>query len=138
MLSQMRKRFQQLHNHQITWLCLKCWRSIYNCFLLLLLKDDQLGMDLSLFLTTSTPIATKTASKIHVTNDHAKVQTAYNIPMLFILICQISALLDSTIIVNAGNIRKIPIMIKNHPNHSGKECRLVTNYRPPFQLVLYF
>ena len=103
-------------------------------FYLLLLKDDQVGIDLSRFLTTSMPIATKINSNIHVINDQTKVPTAYKIPILFILIFQISELLDSTIIVNAGKIRNTPRIIKNQPNHSGNEWVLViTNDKPTFQ-----
>lgn len=103
-------------------------------FYLLLLKDDQVGIDLSRFLTTSIPIATKINSNIHVINDQTKVPTAYKTPILFILIFQISKLLDSTIIVNAGKIRNTPRIIKNQPNHSGSEWVLViTNDKPTFQ-----
>lgn len=103
-------------------------------FYLLLLKDDQVGIDLSRFLTTSIPIATKINSNIHVINDQTKVPTAYKTPILFILIFQISELLDSTIIVNAGKIRNTPRIIKNQPNHSGNEWVLViTNDKPTFQ-----
>ena len=106
-------------------------------FYLLLLKDDQVGMDLSRFLTTSIPIATKINSNIHVINDQTKDPTAYKIPILLILEFQISELLDSTIIVNAGNTRNIPRIIKNQPNHSGIECLwLITNCVPTFQSML--
>jgi len=82
------------------------------------------------------PIATNTANKIHVKNDHSNVPTEYRTPILSIFAFQISALFDSSIIVNAGKTRNVPKIIKNHPNHSGNECVFViTNCKQAFQLM---